>query len=43
MRWAVADIVRERLASLDLHNPEPSLADLAMFDDMRRQLENERE
>ncbi|MDE2849160.1 MAG: polyphosphate kinase 2 family protein [Acidobacteriota bacterium] len=41
MRWAVADIVRDTLASLDLHNPEPSLADLAMFDDMRRQLENE--
>ncbi len=41
MRWAVADIVRDTLASLDLHNPEPSLADLAMFDDMRRRLENE--
>ena len=41
MRWAVADIVRDALARLDLHNPEPSLADLAMFDDMRRQLEND--
>ena len=41
MRWAVADIVRDTLARLDLHNPEPSLADLAMFDEMRRQLEND--
>jgi len=41
MRWVVADIVRDALARLDLHNPEPSLADLAMFDEMRRQLEND--
>ena len=41
MRWAVADIVRDALARLDLSNPEPSLADLAMFDEMRRRLEND--
>ena len=41
MRWAVADIVRGALARLDLSNPEPSLADLAMFDEMRRRLEDD--
>ena len=41
MRWVVADIVRDALARLDLRNPEPSLADLAMFDEMRQRLEND--
>ena len=41
MRWAVAEIVRDALARLDLRNPEPSLADLAMFEEMRGRLEND--
>ncbi len=41
MRWAVAEIVRDTLAGLDLRNPEPSLADLAMFDEMRQRLEED--
>ncbi len=41
MRWAVADIVSDALARLDLQDPEPSLADLAMFDRMRRKLNDE--
>ncbi|CAG0909938.1 unnamed protein product, partial [Cyprideis torosa] len=41
MRLQVAKIIRDTLKSLPLHYPEPDAQDVALFDDLRQQLNAE--